>query len=231
MPLVLAADLSQLRVWRVGWLVVLCAIVALLVAMAAPSRADAARVQCAGTFRVLHDDHIGALTLPRGNYRIAILDSGQLSCAWASTLFTRFLEDYDGRLPGVWRIAAGSTFEKAPGVGFQATRVGGYEGGSGGSEEGDGEGEGRHPVAGSFCPGTFRVLHRDRIGPLRFAAGRYWIVLLQPGRLSCARASTLFTRFLDDVSGSLPPPWFVEVQSASFGRSPGDASFRIKPVV
>lgn len=210
---------------RLGGLVAVCAIVALLVALATPSRADAARVQCAGTFRVLHDDHIGRLELPRGNYRITILESGRLSCAWASSLFTRFLEDYDGRLPGDWQIAAGSTFEKAPGVGFHVARIGG-EGGSGG---GEGDGGGRHPIVGGFCPGTFRVLHSDRIGPLRFAAGRYWIVLLQPRRLSCAQASALFTRFLEDVNGRLPAPWFVEVQTSSFGRSPGDASFRVKP--
>lgn len=44
----------------------ICAIVALLVAMVAPSQADAARVRCAGTFQVLHNDHVGRLALPRG---------------------------------------------------------------------------------------------------------------------------------------------------------------------
>jgi hypothetical protein len=59
MPAVLVLDRSQLRVWRAAGLVSLCAIFALLVAMATPSRADAAPVRCAGTFRVLHDDHVG----------------------------------------------------------------------------------------------------------------------------------------------------------------------------
>ncbi len=53
----LTSDSTASRV-RGGLLVVLCAAVALLVAMAAPSRANAARVQCPGTFRVLHDDSI-----------------------------------------------------------------------------------------------------------------------------------------------------------------------------
>jgi hypothetical protein len=55
---------------RFGGLIAVCSLAALLVAMAAPSRADAARTKCAGTFRVLHDDHVGRLYLPRGNYRI-----------------------------------------------------------------------------------------------------------------------------------------------------------------
>jgi hypothetical protein len=41
---VLGLNLSRLRPMRLGWLVALCAIVALLVAMVAPSRADAASV-------------------------------------------------------------------------------------------------------------------------------------------------------------------------------------------
>jgi hypothetical protein len=49
---VLVPNLLRLRGWRLGWLIALCAIVALLVAMAAPSRADAARAQCAGASHV-----------------------------------------------------------------------------------------------------------------------------------------------------------------------------------
>jgi hypothetical protein len=41
---VLGLNLSRLRPMRLGWLVALCAIVALLVAMATPSRADAVGV-------------------------------------------------------------------------------------------------------------------------------------------------------------------------------------------
>jgi hypothetical protein len=59
MPPVFVLNLTGVRPARFGGLVAVCAVVALLVAMAAPSRADAARVQCAGTFRILHDDHVG----------------------------------------------------------------------------------------------------------------------------------------------------------------------------
>jgi hypothetical protein len=222
---VFAPDRLSLRARRAGGLVALCAVVALLVAMAAPSRADAARVQCAGTFRVLHDDHIGRLALPRGNYRITILASGMPSCAQASALFTRFLEDYDGVLPGSWRVGvANSTFVRAPGVGFHVARVGG---GGGGEEEREAGGGGRH--GGLFCPSTFRVLGNDRIGQLRLAKGPYWIVLLQRRGLTCTQASTLFTRFLQDFNGVLPAPWILEPHTASFRRSATGAGFRVKP--
>jgi hypothetical protein len=220
----------QIRSTRAAGVVALCALAALLVAMAAPSRADAARVRCAGTFRVLHDDHVGRLSLPRGNYRITILASGRPTCAQASALFTRFLEDFDGRLPGGWRVAASSsTFLRAQGVGFHVAPAGRNEGGGEGEETENGGG-GRHPLGGSFCPGTFRVLHNDHIGSLRLAKGPYWIILLQRRGLSCAQASRLLTRFLASVSGNLPPPWLLEPQTASFLRgSAAGVGFRIKP--
>jgi hypothetical protein len=215
------------RSLRLVGIVALCALAALFVAMAAPSRADAARVRCAGSFRVLHDDRVGRLALPRGNYRITILASGRPSCAQASALFTRFLEDWDGRLPGGWRVAAGaSTFLRAPGIGFHVARAG-RGGGEGGEEEAERGGNGVH---GRFaCPGSFRVLHNDRIGLLRLAKGPYWIFLLQRRGLSCAQASRLFSRFLEDFDGTLPPPWVLEPQTASFRRSASGVGFRVKP--
>ena len=230
MPTVLVLDRKLLRTGRALGLVTLCALAALLVAMAAPSRADAARVRCAGTFRVLHDDHVGRLSLPRGSYRITILASGRPECPQAAALFTRFLEDYDGILPGGWRVgAANSTFLRAPGVGFHVARVGG-NGGGGGEEEQEQGGGGRHPLNGNFCPAPFRVLHNDRIGALRLPRGNYWIVLLQRRGLSCAQAEALFVRFLESPGNHLPPPWLLEPQTASFLRSAGGVGFRVKPV-
>jgi hypothetical protein len=200
---------------------------ALALATAAPPRAEAARVQCNGTFRVLHNDHIGRLSLPKGNYRITILASGRPTCAQASALFTRFLEDWDGKLPGGWRVGvADRVFVRAPGVGFHVARVGG--GGEEAEEEESG-GHGHHPSNGAFCPGTFRVLNNDRIGPLQLQKGPYWIILLQRRGLSCKQASALFTRFLQDFDGNLPPPWVLEPQTASFLRSASGVGFRVKP--
>ncbi|MEZ5078892.1 MAG: hypothetical protein R2725_15790 [Solirubrobacterales bacterium] len=203
---------------------------ALALATAAPDRAEAARVKCAGTFRVLHDDHVGRLSLPKGNYRLTILSSGRPSCAQAAALFTRFLEDWDGKLPGGWKVGVASkVFYRAPGVGFHVARIGRNSGG-GEAEEEESGGRGHHPANGAFCPGTFRVLHNDRIGPLRLQKGPYWIILLQRRGLSCKQASRLFTRFLDDFDGNLPPPWVLEPQTASFFRSASGVGFRVKPV-
>lgn len=200
----------------------------LAAAALAPDRADAARTRCNGTFRVLHNDHIGKLSLPKGNYRITILSSGRPSCDQASALFTRFLEDWDGKLPGGWKVGVrDQVFYRAPGVGFNVKRVGRGGGGGEGEESG---GRGHHPANGRFCPGTFRVLNNDRIGPLRLAKGRYWIILLRNRGLSCKQASRLFTRFLQDYDGNLPPPWVLEPQTASFLRSASGVGFRVKPV-
>jgi hypothetical protein len=204
-----------------------CAAVFALLALVVPRGAEAARIQCAGTFRVLHNDHIGRLALPKGSYTITTLASGRPSCSEASRLFAAFLQDYDGRLPRPWRVGvANKTFVKEPGVGFHVRRLG--VGGGGGVEEEAGGG-GRHPAVGRFCPATFRVLHNDRIGALRLRAGRYWIALLKARGLSCAQASRLFTRFLDDFSGNLPRPWRLNAQTASFSRG-GGVGFRVKPV-
>jgi len=224
---VFSAGQSRLGSIRIVAVVAVCAVAALFVALAAPSRADAARTRCAGLFRVLHNDHVGRMSLPRGGYRITTLSSGRPDCAHAAALFTRFLEDWDGRLPGGWRVAAASrTFLRAPGVGFHVTPNRG--GGGGGNEEEESGGSGRHGQL--FCPGTFRVLDSDRIGPLRLAKGRYWIILLQRQGLACGQASRLLTRFLDDFNGVLPAPWILEPQTASFRRSASGAGFRIKPV-
>ena len=224
MPRQVKEHLGSLTRKRLGAVLTAAAVVVLAVVVLAPGNAQAARVQCNGTFRVLHNDHVGRLSLPAGNYRITILASGRPSCAQASKLFTQFLEDFDGNLPGPWRISvADSTFVKAPGVGFHVSR------GSGGGGGGGSGGGGRHPRTGRFCPGTFSVLHNDRIGKLRLPKGKYWIVLLQSNGLSCGQASALFTRFLNDPDGDLPSPWVVDPQTAKFRRGHGGIGFRVKP--
>ena len=181
---------------------------------------------------MLHDDHVGRLSLPRGRYRITILASGRPSCAQSSALFTRFLEDYDGILPGGWRVAAASsTFLRAPGVGFHVAPAPGATAGAATKKREQGGG-GRHPLNGSsFCPAPFRVLHNDRIGALRLAKGDYWIVLLQRRGLNCAQAERPFRAL--PRKPRRPPAAAMAARAADrqfFLSSAGGVGFRIKPV-
>jgi hypothetical protein len=184
-----------------------------VLAAPAPAQAPAA---CPATFAVLHDDRIGALTLPRGDYTITVT---ALPCAEAADLFRQFLQDVDGVLPSPWRMdAATATFAGALGQAFSVARAAQPSGGGGGS----------HPATGTRCPATFDVLHDDRIGALRLPAGQYAITLLAIGRLSCAQAADRFTDFLRDWNGKLPGGWIVDPETGTFLRS-AHVGFRVKP--
>jgi hypothetical protein len=176
---------------------------------------------CPGTFSVLHNDHIGRLSLPRGQYRITLLAQGRLSCQRAARLFARFLQDFDGRLPRPWRLdVATATFSRAHHVGFRVKRA-----------RGGGGGGGRHPGGNAQrCRGTFRVLHNDRIGRLRLPAGQYRITVRKPNRLGCTRAFNLFRRFLEDFEGNLPGNWRVKPRTGTFLRGSSGVGFRVKLV-
>ncbi|HEV7769921.1 MAG TPA: hypothetical protein VGO66_04575 [Solirubrobacterales bacterium] len=175
---------------------------------------------CPG-FRVLHDDRIGAAELPAGNYTIAVGRSSELSCFSASKLFTRFLSDYDGVLPGGWSVVAqGSgkaSFRKGGVLGFSVAK-GGKEGGE-------------ESFLGALCSGTFTVNSNAQVGPLTFRKGGYLLYLPPLSALSCNRASVLFTRFLG-AGGTLPSPWKVTAQTATFYKSahPQRSAFRVEPL-
>ncbi|MGZ8740164.1 MAG: hypothetical protein ACXWZ8_06170 [Gaiellaceae bacterium] len=185
--------------------VLLAVVVAVLVVVGAGSAAGAA-VNCSASFTVLHDDRVGALSIPRGKY---FLQPSGLSCAAASSLLTRFLSDFDGSLPDGWATAA-------TGLGFvRAASNASFELQSAPS-----------PGSAGRCPGTFTVEHNDRIGSLRLRAGRYAIT---PRRLSCAFADRRFAFFLfHDYAGTLPPGWRLNVAQKRFSR--GRASFTVRRV-
>jgi hypothetical protein len=186
---------------------------------AAPAAAQAPAV-CPATFHVLHDDSIGKLQLPAGNYQVTV--RGGLSCPASTEWFSRFLEDYDGILPRPWKlnVSAASFSRGNSGVGFSVARVSTPSGGGGG---------GRHPGYGRLCPGTFRVLHNDRVGALRLPKGPYTITVLSLNQPTCAQSSRLFTRFLNDPDGDLPMPWAVDSQTGTFRRGAANFGFRVKP--
>jgi hypothetical protein len=194
------------------------------VALALPAAASAQTatpVLCPSTFAVLHDDQIGSLSLPAGAYAITVTG---LSCGHAADLFRQFLEDWDGRLPRPWVAnAATRTFTRGSGgsVSFSVAPTGSHGGGGGG---------GHHPH-GALCPGTFQVLHNDVIGDFEIPQGSYSITLLSVGRIACARAATLFGRFLQDFDGVLPGRWLLDPETGSFMRGSRNFGFRIKELV
>jgi hypothetical protein len=207
-----------LRLRRLGAPAALAATL-LACALATPASAQTPTA-CPATFAVLHDDRIGALSLPAGNYAITVADPARLSCAAASDRFRQFLQDFDGALPSPWRLdPATGTFTGPSGQGFSVARTAQPSGGGGGS----------HPATGTRCPATFDVLHDDRIGALRLPAGAYSITLLSIGRLSCAQASARFTAFLRDYDGKLRGGWIVDPETGTFLRG-ALVGFRVKAV-
>ena len=78
-------------------------------------------------------------------------------------------------------------------------------------------------AAPAVCPGTFQVLHDDRIGLLTLTAGHYTITVADPAALSCADAATWLSRFLQDYDGVLPRPWIYDLGTSSFTAGDGRA--------
>lgn len=199
------------------------AVVAALAALALTATAPASAATCP-SFRVLHDDRIGAASFPAGSYEVTV-EPG-LSCTESTTLFARFLEDYDGVLPKPWRVVAEGSGKASltrggqPGFSVRLAGGGGEEGGGGNN------------VLGKLCSGTFTVNATSKVGPLVFPKGRYLIYLPPKSGITCRRASVLFTRFLAAPGGTLPFPWRLLNQTATFYKPehPQRSAFRIEPL-
>jgi hypothetical protein len=175
---------------------------------------------CAGSYTVLQSDRIGSLSIPAGNYRISLVGSGGVNCLQAAALLTQFL-DGPGTLPSPWTLdPTNGTFTRgSTGPGFRIRQIGGTTGGGG-----------THPRAGTLCPGTFRVLHNDRIGALRLPAGPYFLTVLRGGGLSCSQAASLFRAFLQRTDGLLPRPWVLSAVYARFTRGrTSPVGFQVEP--
>jgi hypothetical protein len=197
-------------------------VVVALIAAALVGPASASAAGCP-SFRVLHDDRIGPAVFPAGNYAVEPAAGSGLTCADASRLFTRFLEDWDGVLPRPWRVVARgrgrADFRRGNALGFTVARTGG-------------SGGGRNNSLGLLCPNTFTVNAGTRVGPLFFARGGYLLYIPPRSGIACRRASVLFTRFLAAPGGRLPAPWRVRAQIATFFKPahPQRSAFRVEPV-
>lgn len=179
------------------------------------------------SFKVLHNDRIGAVVLPAGSYEVTTeeFQGKGISCQEASRLFARFLQDWDGNLPNDWRVrsegAGKATFGRMSipenPIGFSVRRT-------------SGEGGGNSEI-GRLCPGDFTVNAGTDVGPLFFAKGQYLLYIPARSGISCRRASVLFTRFLGAPGGVLPEPWQVKTQTATFFKPahPLRSAFRVEP--
>ena len=209
-----------------GPLAAAAALALLLVALVVPAGAAAAPTSCP-SFTVLHNDRIGPASLPAGSYSIGLDAGSGLTCAAASKLFARFLEDYDGVLPKPWRVVAeGSgkaSFVQGARAGFAVSRTGPIKGKGG---------EGGYTPLGGLCPGSFTVNANAMVGPLLFPKGGYLLYIPPGSGITCNRASVLFTRFLAQPQGRLPFPWRLKNQTATFFKSenPTRSAFRVEPI-
>ena len=176
-----------------------------------PTRAPAPTV-CPGTFQVLNNDHVGALSLPAGPYVISI--TGKLGCRQASSLFTTFLYQWTGNLPGGW-VVTSNGFRKGA-TAFTVTRS---------------RRKPPSPAPSSrTCPGTFTVLHNTRIGPAAFAQGNYVVSLLKAStsHFSCQTASRTFAYFLNTrYAKPLPYPWLLTTKTTTFTEKTDGVGFRV----
>jgi hypothetical protein len=167
---------------------------------------------CPATFSVLHNDRIGALRLPAGQYTITLLSIGRLTCAQASARFTAFLQDYDGVLPGRWIVDAETgTFLRSLHVGFRVKPTGLPP-------------SGNSPV-GTRCGGdAFSVDQAHRFPGLRVRPGAYRIWAIGT---SCNAAAQQLGRLMNLTQGRLPRGWTLNATTATFSRR-GTPQFRIK---
>jgi hypothetical protein len=190
-------------------LILLVLLSASTVAASGPAAEAAEPAPCAASFHVLHNDSIGSLPVAAGQYQ---LRADGVSCAQASSLFAQFLSDYDGVLPKPWRYNGENTFTRSTDsatITFVAQSSPADQGG------------GSHGALA--CPGSFRVLHDDRVGRLSIPRGQYRVTPLGGG-LTCADANRLFARFLRRLGNG----WTVLTDSGEFVRRSSHDGFRIK---
>jgi hypothetical protein len=207
---------------RIAFLALLGLVAAVALAVVSRAEARVAPANCP-TFRVLHDDRIGAATFPAGNYEVTVERSG-LTCKATSELFARFLEDYDGVLPTPWKVV-----NEGPGKAafVRGTNLPGFSVSlTGKSSEG-----GSNPDLGQLCKNTFTVNSSTVVGSLRFTKGAFLIYLPKGSGISCNRAAVLFQKFLG-AGGPLPRPWKLINQTATFYKpeNPTRSAFRIEPL-
>jgi len=183
-------------------------------AAAAPGPvATAAKAVCPANFTVLHNDAIGKLKLPAGPYQITVV--GKVTCAQASKLFTTFLDDFDGKLPGGWKVSLSPAGFTQPGAAFYVRKAV--------------TPPNPPPSGGVTCPGKYNLKHNDKILSMSLPAGNYVVqVLKKNAGLTCNQATAYFVQFLtQNYKTPLPSPWTMNVSAKTFYKGKATVGFRV----
>jgi|1186.fasta_scaffold137599_1 hypothetical protein len=192
-------------------------VLALAVALAVRPPEANASTSCPAAFRVLHNDRVGALSLPAGSYRIRVQG---LSCGRAANLFPVFLNDYDGRLPGGWTVGvrgSGRGVFRNGAASFSVTRRSSSGGGGG-------------PVVNLTCAGTFTVPAPTQAGLLPLPAGGYRLTRLSTISPTCGQATQLLTGFVGQSTQLLPGGWVSLPDDGAFVNGSTTYGFRVDAV-
>jgi hypothetical protein len=164
---------------------------------------------CSKQFVLKQNDRIGALVMSKGNYIIDRLGPLSPNCGSATNLLKQFLTDFDGVLPGGWVVLAddGTFVRGSVSYGFRVEHA-----------PTNGGGGNTFPTKTTRCPATFRVVHNDQIGALKFPAGNYWVSIFKGTGITCPQSTKLFASFLQRTDGKLPSPWVINVPTGSFRK-------------
>jgi cell division protease FtsH len=96
-------------------LAIACAAMAIAAgAVPVPSAAQGGAAACQKTVRAPLDDRVGALAIPKGDYRLTVSDSAKLSCGEAERRFRELLQSPGGRVPSSWSLSAAAKSFKGP---------------------------------------------------------------------------------------------------------------------
>jgi hypothetical protein len=169
--------------------------------------------QCAGTFTVLHNDRIGALSVPAGQYKIT---TKGLLCWYDTQKFAYFLNyDYAGKLPKPWSLnVAQKRFTREAGNYFSIKRVSSSTGGGG-----------TYPNNAVTCPSLYKVGSPASLNGINFAAGSYYINVFSS--VSCSQASSFLSLFFR--AGAAPESWIVVPETGTFLQGNGTSGFQVEP--
>jgi hypothetical protein len=177
-----------------------------------PAAAQAG-TSCPSMFQVLHNDRIGSLQLPAGKYELRV-DS--ISCSRASSLFTVFLNDWDGKLPSGWSVKARG---RGHGLFTRGSAAFAVEYQSSGGNTG-----------GLTCSTPYRVTAPTQAGLLALPAGNYRLTRLSAVSPTCSQSAALLTSFLGLTQQVLPGGWISLFEDGAFVQNSATYGFRASPL-